>query len=836
VRSAVEGRSARPLPRSCARGRTAAQYSWGDPTAAGTLAAVIARNRPVRKSHAHLFVALVAVLLGLAAVPALASAAAKEYTVNVKSIGPGNAGCETPGSPEECTLPAAIELANGNPGKDIIKFDPTVFQGAAPFATITLASALPLVTEAVEILGGRCNTGWGLEGPCVELTLNATASTSILTVSANQVTVEGLAFEGAGNGIRVEESATGFAAANDWFGAGLNRGTGTGNAAAGIRLEAGADAATIGGTEASERNVFARGGVGIELEGASLATITGNYIGVNPEGSGTVTLGTGVKIADSAAIEARFDQIGGALSPAALATEECDGLCNVIATDEGHGIDLGGDSGGPGTAAAGPTAILGNYIGLAADGKTVVGSNESGIAAYPPAGGCSAGPGGVTVGGAKPGEANFIDGGSVGISAEKSESLSVIGNSIGMGADGGQVDGPAVFGIELCNTGVLHASKITDNQMMLSPSTTAIQSVNGNAQITGNQIEGSSIGVELRSNNGEGAATVSGNTISEPDVDGILIESESNVVTGNAISKAGRSGILLETDADHNRIGGDGPAEANTIVETVGAEPEDAAIALFGRETGRDEIAANSGFDNPGAFITLIGHGGPEKPNGGIQPPALGVVLQSSASGTAAPNATVRVFTKDRPEAGELGSLLAVVKADPTGYWRATFAKQPISTLVAATQTSDAGTPEAGTSEVSLPLAASADPEEKEKEKEGGGGEGGGNGGGSSRSNLSGGSSTSATTSAPPAEVAPKVTITKAPRKSSTATIAKFTFKATPAAGAKFQCKLDNAKWASCGSPKTYKKLKPGKHTFQVRASAAGLTGAAAKFKFAIKA
>ena len=86
----------------------------------------------------------------------------------------------------------------------------------------------------------------------------------------------------------------------------------------------------------------------------------------------------------------------------------------------------------------------------------------------------------------------------------------------------------------------------------------------------------------------------------------------------------------------------------------------------------------------------------------------------------------------------------------------------------------------------------------------------------------------------PPAPKAPKVKITSGPKKNSTATTAKFKFKAEPAAGAKFECKLDGAKWAKCTSPKTYKKLKVAKHTFRVRATARGLTGAAVLFKFTV--
>ena len=36
--------------------------------------------------------------------------------------------------------------------------------------------------------------------------------------------------------------------------------------------------------------------------------------------------------------------------------------------------------------------------------------------------------------------------------------------------------------------------------------------------------------------------------------------------------------------------------------------------------------------------------------------------------------------------------------------------------------------------------------------------------------------------------------------------------------GSKFLCKLDRKKYKPCTSPKTYKKLKPGKHVFRVKA------------------
>ncbi len=63
----------------------------------------------------------------------------------------------------------------------------------------------------------------------------------------------------------------------------------------------------------------------------------------------------------------------------------------------------------------------------------------------------------------------------------------------------------------------------------------------------------------------------------------------------------------------------------------------------------------------------------------------------------------------------------------------------------------------------------------------------------------------------------PNTSLKSGPKGTKTARTARFTFAATEA-GSRFQCKLDKKPWASCKSPKTYKKLKAGKHTFQVRA------------------
>jgi large repetitive protein len=62
---------------------------------------------------------------------------------------------------------------------------------------------------------------------------------------------------------------------------------------------------------------------------------------------------------------------------------------------------------------------------------------------------------------------------------------------------------------------------------------------------------------------------------------------------------------------------------------------------------------------------------------------------------------------------------------------------------------------------------------------------------------------------------APDTTISSAP-KSGTATSATFAFSASE--GGSFECRLDDAPFAVCASPKSYSPLRPGDHRFEVRA------------------
>jgi hypothetical protein len=70
----------------------------------------------------------------------------------------------------------------------------------------------------------------------------------------------------------------------------------------------------------------------------------------------------------------------------------------------------------------------------------------------------------------------------------------------------------------------------------------------------------------------------------------------------------------------------------------------------------------------------------------------------------------------------------------------------------------------------------------------------------------------------PPDTTAPQTKIKAGPTGKVRSRKATFRFGSSES-GSTFQCKLDRRSWQSCRSPKTYGKLKPGKHTFRVRAT-----------------
>jgi len=752
--------------------------------------------------RSRLVPALLAALL-LLVLPAIASAATYEVnsTADEEDVAP-NGVCLTLGA--KCTLRAAIEESNASTGvHDEITFS-AAFNGELA-DTIAPATALPAIEDPVSILGKDCFGEDGPDAPCAGI--KGPSEAAALTVEdANGVVIEGLAITGAQFGIDVVGSSEGFVARNDWIGLNLNAAEEAN--LTGIFLDPGSDGATIGGPEASERNVISGNeGDGLDLNGASDATIQGNYFGVSvpeplglPGGSTQIANAKDIEITNSTAsggVKAENNEVGATVEGSALTSTACDGGCNVISGANGIGVDLKGNGAGQNEApASGPTLIHGNFIGPSASGTETVANGAYGVFAGRARN--------VTVGGFSSGDANYFAGSGEAIATEEGEGFIARGNSFGVGPGGTELmrPGKAVFALD---QEVAEPPSIEQNLIFVG--SIGIEQRGGVGHLTGNEVIGGSIGIYAKGEPGGGL--IASNLIEAASENGVLVEGPDNEVRANTVLESGEAGIRFRNPPGiamtGGLIGGSTDEKENVIEGSGGPAIE---IVEAAEEPGSvTEIARNRGNSNGGLFIDLVNGA-----NEGILPPTFTAATQTKAEGTAEPGATIRVFRKASAEAGELESFLGEAVADGSGNWKVAYGSVPAGTIVAATQTDTNG----GTSELATTTAATEP-----------GGGGSGNGGG----NSGGGGGNGGNKDTTP----PDTKIVKAPPKKTHKTTVKFKFTSTEA-GSTFECKLDKGKFKKCGSPKTYKKLKPGKHAFQVRAidKAGNVDPTPAKRKFTV--
>lgn len=742
---------------------------------------------------------LLAALFALA-LPASASAA--EYVVNTTADEAKKAECEA--HIAGCTLRGAIEAANGTAGvADEIKFAANPFNGENG-DTISTGTAMPTITDQVKILGGRCDTSAGVKGPCAGVIKAGIGF--LLQVEDDDVEIQGLAVNGGLIGINVINASEHFVAKGNWIGFDLT-GLPSGNAT-GIFIDPGSDGAVIGGTAEADRNVIGgNAGIGLDLEGASDATIQGNYFGVRPNGTTAAANPTNIEITDSTAsggFPAEDNEVGNTIEGAALTSNACDGGCNVISGAQSTGLELNG-SGLAEEPASGPTTVHGNLVGLSAPGTGLVANGGAGIYV----GGADH----ATVGGAADGDRNFIAGGEEGIvSGSGGNDFLALKNSVGFNSDGSAATPPSSFGIFALALSVTEEPEIDTNDVRMAGGV-GIKTSFLNGRIIDNDVEGGTTGILVGF--GDGGGLVASNTVESTAATGILVESSDNEVRANTVLGSGAAGIAVKppngvTATTGNLIGGDEGEYENTIEGSTGPAIE--IVEEAGEPGSWTEIARNHGSGNGGLFIDLK-----TGANEAIVSPAFASALKTSAEGAAAePGATIRVFRKASGAAGELQSFLGETVADGSGNWKVTYPSVPGGTIVAATQTKETG----ATSELST-ATVPADPKDPCKD------------------------------ALPPAQcaaptppqpgptsdiTAPTAKITKGPKAKSTSTTAKFKFNSNEA-GSSFECKLDKGKFKKCKSPKTYKKLKVGKHIFKVRAiDKAGNVGKPAKKKFTVLA
>jgi hypothetical protein len=546
----------------------------------------------------------------------------------------------------------------------------------------------------------------------------------------------------------------------------------------------------IGGTVADDRNVFGFNSVdGLRISGADDNTIQGNYFGVLADGV-TAAAGQSFNIklggADLNPTDdpANGNLIGGALSPTQEGTAECDGPCNVI-SGAVDGVDLAANA-GTGHVAAGGTQIFGNYIGLSHDASTVVANSGAGVDV-----GGAGGVESVDVGSSGSGFGNYINGGTVGVRSAAGAEFQVDSNRIGVNFTQTATLAPPQTGVEIVDPAA-DAASANGNRIATSTGD-GIRVSGGNGVEVDENLIGIGAGGQDLGVGGSGIhilfatePSLELNTVVGADADGLRIEDTDGAeLIDNAFGLLGLgnagAGVRISNVSQDSIIGSDIPAFFNDMSGNLGG-----AIVIEGGGTDNNQVLGNTGTGNTGPFIDLgdDGPGATTGANNDIQAPDVTLVEAASASGTAEPGATVRLYEKSSSAPGEIADLIGSDVADSGGEWEVAYGSAP--DFVGATQTVTGD----GTSELDI-AAFGTD------------------------------------------TVAPETTITKKPKKKSTKRKAKFKFESSED-GSTFECKLDKKPFKPCASP-FKKKVKPKKHKFKVRAiDAAGNvdpTPAKAKFK-----
>jgi hypothetical protein len=808
-----------------------------------------------------LAVAMFAALVGPAA------ASADTFTVDSVGDAPKTAVepiCETAAG--ECTLRAAIEAADQDPDFDTVAFAGAEFSGDLT-GTIEPRSALPAITAPMTV-DGQCPPRQFDEfpyGTCVGL--NAIGLPHGFLVEADEVTIRGIAVTGATIGIDVANSADEFAARNDVLGANLAEESGPNGT--GILLGPGVDDAQIGtyadnGTSGNDQFV-GNTEVGLDLEGASRALIRNNDFGDTPAPNGTdieiSDVSTGGRV-----VKAVDNQIGAKKSTFDEFSAGCGlGGCNVISGAVSDGIDLAGDGAGE-LPATGPTLIYGNVIGATSSGKAAEPDGGVGVEVG------SAGE--VTIGGPNSAsEGNEFAGGRWAVTAGPEEHALVIeGNSVGLTTqeDADRVDPPSegAFSVETLNRAEENTlPEIVGNRLWMSGGTGVLDTDMG-AWVAENQILEADTAIRVDGERMWSGAYVEDNLIESAREYGVVLDNWSNEVTGNRIFSATKAGILVEspgwTGGTDDVIGGspgeviDGgwSEEHWRRYELEAVEHEEAeneisysggpAIEVVGERTAFVDVLRNHGKGNGGPFVDLGGDGPgnqPDGPNKGIQAPTIVSATQAEVSGVdALPGGTsVMVFLKATSSPGEIEEFLGSAHAEEDGHWYLELPEGlPVGTPIAVDQFNG----ERGSSEMAFatlapgpkvapPVVEAEKTSESELADAAPGDTQTGPRTHTPRSTTTSPSTPSASPVVKPS-TPPSARILARPPGSSSHTRAAFKFTASTA-GARFECEIDDAKWARCGSSKTYGRLKVGRHTFRVRALQDGLTGPVTKYQFTVK-
>lgn len=271
---------------------------------------------------------------------------------------------------------------------------------------------------------------------------------------------------------------------------------------------------------------------GTHYSSATNATVQGNYVGVNVLGTSNLpNIGSGIDVS------AASSTIGGN-TPSAR---------NVVSGNNGPGISLFANftSANTPVGSANGTILRGNYIGLTATGTVLASNGSCGICASVT---------GITIGGANPGDGNFVAGNSTAINlGQQMNGLTTIDGG-GNSTVQGNTIGLSSAGVRLNATG------------------TGIYVASGGNQVRQNTVAG----------NGTPVFGVTGISLNGLNAIGNFVRGNFVGTTTTGEAGLGNSGTgILVNDSASNTIGGTIPADRNVIVGNGGG-----GVSIYTSPTG----------------------------------------------------------------------------------------------------------------------------------------------------------------------------------------------------------------------------------------------------------
>ena len=291
---------------------------------------------------------------------------------------PGDGVCNADISPgvQGCTLRAAIQESNDNPGADRINFN-------LPFQTIKPSSPLPAIRNQTTIdgytqPGASPNTLQDGDDAKIKVELDGTFAgnadglvffRSVSGDNPSNSVVQGLAINNfAGDGVGVFGNV-GIRIEGNFIGTDTSGTQDQGNSQNGVTIREGSGsdvggAHVIGdGTPASRNVISGNGRAGVDIVfGPSKNKVKGNYIGTDRDGTDNLTNDDmGNDQIGVAIFEANDNEVGGSTA----------GTGNVISNSDSSGVIISSDSSG--------NNVLGNRIGTDRTGTKDLGNGNNGV-------------------------------------------------------------------------------------------------------------------------------------------------------------------------------------------------------------------------------------------------------------------------------------------------------------------------------------------------------------------------------------------------------------------------------------------------------------------------